>query len=83
MVVREVNSRGWTLLQPNSLQPQIDGSIKCVFLLHIGETYNKTDIKKAGYWFANELINIVVEQSKNNYIKIMEGQAQTISKDDI
>ena len=53
------------------------------FLLHIGEKYNKTDIRKARYWFANEVMNMKVQQSKNNDIKLMEGQAQTISKDDI
>ena len=90
MVFREISSKEWTLLQPNTLPPQIDGSscgIHAIsnvwFLLHIGETYNKTDIKKARYWFANEVMNVAVEQSKNNDIKLMEGQAQTISKDDI
>ena len=53
------------------------------FLLHTGEKYNKTDIRKARYWFANEVMNMKVQQSKNNDIKLMEGQAQTISKDDI
>ena len=47
------------------------------------ETYNKTDIRKARYWFANEVMNMAAEQSKNNDIKLMERQAQTISKDDI
>ena len=90
MVVREASSKEWTLLQPNTLPPQIDGSscgmhaiLNVWFLLHIGETYNKTDIRKARYWFANEVMNMTVEQSKNNDIKLMEGQAQTISKDDI
>ena len=48
MVVGEINSKEWTLLQPNTLQPQIDGSscdmhavLNVWFLLHIGETYNK------------------------------------------
>ena len=90
MVFREINSKEWTLLQPNTLPPQIDGSscgmhaiLNVWFLLHIGETYNKTDIRKARYWFANEVMNMKVQQSKNNDIKLMEGQAQTISKDDI
>ena len=26
MAVREINSKEWTLLQPNTLPPQIDGS---------------------------------------------------------
>ena len=53
------------------------------FLLHIGEPCNKTDIRKVRYWFANEVINMTVELSKNNDIKLMEGQTQTISNDDI
>ena len=53
------------------------------FSLHIGETCNKTDIRKARYWFANEVMNMVVEQSKNNDLNLMEGKAQTISKGDI
>ena len=35
------------------------------------------------YWFANEVMNMKVQQSKNNDIKLMERQAQTISKEDI
>ena len=55
------------------------------FLLHMGETYIKTDIrkKKATYWIANEVINMADERSKNNDAKLMEGRVQTISKDDI
>ena len=30
-------------------------------LSQIGETYNKADIKKARYWFANEIMNIAVK----------------------
>ena len=89
MVVREISSKERTLLQPNTLPPQTDGSscgmhaiLNVWFLLHIGETYNKTDIRKARYWFAIEVMNVAVEQSKNDDIKLMEGQAQTISKDD-
>ena len=47
------------------------------------EKHNKTDMRKARYWFANEVMNMKVPQSKNNDIQLMEGQAQTISKDDI
>ena len=90
MVVREINRKEWTLLQPNTLPPQFDGSscgmhaiLNMWFLLHIGETYNKTGIKKARYWFANEVMNMEDEQIKNIDIKLMEGRAQTISKDDI
>ena len=71
MVDREINSTEWTLLQPNTLPPQTDRSscgmyaiLNLWFLLHIGETYNKTDIRKVRYWFANEVMNIAVEQSK-------------------
>ena len=71
MTVREINSKEWTLLQPNTLPPQIDG-ISCGmhtilnmwFLLHIGETYNKTDIRKARYCLTNEVMNMADEQSK-------------------
>ena len=52
------------------------------FLLQIEERYNKTDMRKVRYWFANEVMNMAAEQSKNNDIKLMEGQAQTTSKDD-
>ena len=90
MVVREISSRERTLLQPNTLPPQIDGSscgmhaiLNVWFLLHIGETYNKTDIRKARSCFVNEVMNMADEQSRNNGIKLMEGRAQTISKDDI
>ena len=65
MVVREISSKERTLLQPNTLPPQTDGSscgmhaiLNVWFLLHIGETYNKTDIRKARYWFANEVMNM-------------------------
>ena len=78
------------LLQPNTLPPQTDGSscgmhavLNVRFLLHIGKTYNKTVIRKARYWFANKVISMADEQSRNNDIKLMEEQAQTISKDDI
>ena len=68
MEVREIIRKEWTLLQPNTLPPQIDG-ISCgmhailnVWILsQIGETYNKADIKKARYWFANEIMNIAVK----------------------
>ena len=53
-----------------------------VFVTH-RKTYNKTDIRKARYCLANEIINTTDEQSKSNDIKLMEGRAQTISKDDI
>ena len=53
------------------------------FLLHIGQKYNNIDIKKARYWFADEVINMAGDRSKNNDIKIIEGRGQTISKDDI
>ena len=72
-------------MQPNTLPPQIDGS-SCVvvwFLWHIGETYNKADIRKARCWFVNKVMNMADEQSRNNGIKLMEGRAETISKDDI
>ena len=52
-------------------------------LSHIGGTYNKMDIRKVRYWFAIEVENMADEQSKNNDIKLMEGQVQTISKDEI
>ena len=90
MVAPEINSKEWTLLQPNTLPPQTDGSscgmhaiLNGWFLLHIGETYNKTDIRKARSWFVNEVMNMADEQSRNNDIKLMEGRAQTISKYDI
>ena len=41
------------------------------FLLHIGETFNKTDIRKAKNWFANEVMDLAVEQSKTNDIKLI------------
>ena len=47
------------------------------------EKHNKTDIREARYWFANAVINMVDEQNSINGIKLMEGQAQMISKDDI
>ena len=50
---------------------------------YTSEKHNKTDIRKARYWFANEVMNMADKQSKNNNIKLMEGQAQPISKDDI
>ena len=90
MVVQEINSKEWTLLQPNTLPPEIDRSscgmhaiLNVWFLLQIEERYNKTDMRKVRYWFANEVMNMAAEQSKNNDIKLMEGQAQTTSKDDI
>ena len=90
MVVQEINGKEWVLLQPNTLPPQIDGSscgmdaiFNVWFLLHIGETCNKTESRKARYWFANEVMNMADEPSKNSDIKLMEGQTQTISKDDI
>ena len=33
-------------------------------------------IIKERYWFANEVMNKVNEQSKNNDIKLMEGRVQ-------
>ena len=90
MVVREINSKEWTLLQPNTLPPQIAGSSCCMyailnawFLLHVGRKYNKKGFGKSRYWFANEVINMADDQSKSNGIKLMEGRAQTISKYDI
>ena len=53
------------------------------FLLNIGETYNETEVRKSRYWFANEVMNMADEQSKKNNIKLIEGRAQTISKDGI
>ena len=50
---------------------------------YTSEKHNKTDIRKARYWFANEVMNMADKQSKYNNIKLMEGQAQPISKDDI
>ena len=57
MLVWEINRKEWALLQPNTLPPQIDGSscgmhaiLNVWFLLHIGETYNKTDVRKMRYW---------------------------------
>ena len=62
--------------------PQIGGSscgmhaiLNVWILLYIAETYNKTDISKARYWLANEVINMANEQSKNNDVKLMEGRA--------
>ena len=56
MLVLEINRKEWTLLQPNTLPPQIDGRscgmhavLNVWFLLHIGETHNKTDIRKVRY----------------------------------
>ena len=90
MVIREINCKEWTLLQPNTLPLQTDESscgmhaiLNEWFLLHNRETYNKTDIRKARYWFANEVMNMADEQSKKNNIKLIEGRAQTISKDGI
>ena len=75
-------------MQPSTLTPQIHGSsygmhaiLNAWFLLHIGKTNNKTDIRKARYWFVNEVMNMVDEKSKINYIKLMERGAQTTSKD--
>ena len=89
MAVQEINGKEWTLLQPNTLPTQIDGSICSMdavlnvwFLLNIGETYNKTHIRKARYWFANKVMNMAHEQSKSNDIKLMEGQVQTIFRSD-
>ena len=86
MAAREINSKEWTLLQPNTLPYQINGSgcsmhtiLNVWFLLNIRETYNKTDIRKVRYWFANKVINMADEQSRNNDIKLMEGWAQTIT----
>ena len=90
MVIREINCKEWTLLQPNTLPLQTDESscgmhaiLNEWFLLHNRETYNKTDMRKARYWFANEVMNMPYEQSKKNNIKLIEGRAQTILKDDI
>ena len=47
------------------------------------EKHNKTDVREARYWFVNAVINMVDEQSSINGIKLMEVQAQMISKDDI
>ena len=56
MAVREINTKAWTLLQPNTLPPKTGGSscgmhavLIVQLLLNIGETYNKTDIRKARY----------------------------------
>ena len=90
MVVRQISSKKWTLLQANTLPPQTVGSssgmhatLNVWFLLHIGETYNKTGIRKGKYWFANEVMNMADEQIKNDEIKLVEGQAQVMSKDNI
>ena len=90
MVIREINCKEWRLLQTNTLPPQTDESscgmhaiLNEWFLLHNRETYNKTDMRKARYWFANEVMNMADEQSKKNNIKLIEGRAQTISEDDI
>ena len=40
-------------------------------------------MRKARYWFANEVMIMADEQSKKDNIKLIEGRAQTISKDDI
>ena len=48
------------------------------YLLHIGVTHNKTDIRKARHWVAKEVMNMANEQSKNNAIKLMKGRVQTI-----
>ena len=37
------------------------------------ETCNKTDIRKARYWFANEIMKMANEQNKNTDIRLMEG----------
>ena len=54
----------WTFVQPNTLPPQFDGSscgmhaiLNVWLLLNNGETYNNTDIRKATYRFANEVMN--------------------------
>ena len=64
-------------MQPNTFPPQIDGSSRSTltvwFLLNIGQKYNKTDIRKVIYCFANEVINMADEESKNNDVKLMEG----------
>ena len=56
-------------------------NVKCV--VFIRETWNKTDIRKAIYWFENEIMNMVDEPSKNNDIKLTEGRVQIISEDEI
>ena len=65
MAVREVKNKEWTLYQPNTLPPQIDGSNRSMltvwFLLNIGEKYNKADIRKVVYWFANEVMDMADE----------------------
>ena len=38
---------------------------------------------KVIYWFANEVMDMADEQSKNNNIKLMEGWVQMISRDEI
>ena len=38
---------------------------------------------KVIYWFANEVMDMTDEQSKNNNIKLMEGWVQMISRDEI
>ena len=50
------------------------------FLLNIGETSNETEVRKSRYWFANEVMDMANEQSKDNGIKLMERRVQTISK---
>ena len=57
------------------LPPQIAGGscgmhavLNVWFLLHIGQIYNKTNIRKARCRFANEVMNIADKQSKNNDI---------------
>ena len=55
----------------------------CGFYYTSEKHYNKTESRKARYWFANEVMNMADEPSKNSDIKLMEGQTQTISKDDI
>ena len=37
------------------------------------ETCNKTDIRKARYWFANGIMNMANQQNKNTDIRLMEG----------
>ena len=73
-----------------TLSPQIDGSscgmnaiLNVCFLLHIIETYNRTDIRKARYWFTIEVLKMADRQSRNNGIKLMEVRTHAISKDDI
>ena len=73
------------IIVTNTLPPKTDGSSCCMyailiawFLLNIRETYNKTDIRKAKYWFANKVMNMADEQSKNNGTKVMERRVETI-----